>query len=130
MYPYERSGAKTISVSGVQISDLDLFWNSINFTLTCLLSLEIQSRFCISFCMFYDFRSIVSFGGYVFLAASGVFFGNHPGGRFLELQDCLWIYWCVRGIVENKLYGNRILEDPFWKSRIGVLLLSFLGLEF
>ncbi|EMG23924.1 putative membrane protein [Leptospira interrogans serovar Copenhageni str. LT2050] len=62
-----------------------------------------------------------------FLAASGVFFGNHPGGRFLELQDCLWIYWCVRGIVENKLYGNRILEDPFWKSRIGVLLLSFFG---
>lgn len=62
-----------------------------------------------------------------FLAASGMFFGNHPGGRFLELQDCLWIYWCVRGIVENKLYGNRILKDPFWKSPIGVLLLSFFG---
>ncbi|KON76858.1 O-antigen ligase family protein [Leptospira kirschneri] len=63
-----------------------------------------------------------------FLTASGVFFGNHPGGRFLELQDCLWIYWCVRGIIENKLYGNRILEDPFWKSTIGVLLLSFFGI--
>ncbi|WP_061248895.1 O-antigen ligase family protein [Leptospira alstonii] len=62
-----------------------------------------------------------------FLASSGIVFGNHPGGRFLELQDCLWIFWCVRGIVENRLQGNRIFKDPFWKSPVGILLLLFFG---
>ncbi|UPY77133.1 ligase [Leptospira weilii] len=62
-----------------------------------------------------------------FLAASGVFFGNHPGGRFLELQDCLWIFWCIRGIVENYFRGNKIFTDTFWKHPIGILLLLFFG---
>ncbi|EMP80739.1 putative membrane protein [Leptospira santarosai str. CBC1531] len=62
-----------------------------------------------------------------FLAASGIVFGNHPGGRFLELQDCLWIFWCVRGIVENYFRGSGIFTDAFWKHPIGILLLLFFG---
>ncbi|MCG6168481.1 O-antigen ligase family protein [Leptospira sanjuanensis] len=64
------------------------------------------------------------------LAASGVFFGNHPGGRFLELQDCLWIVWSLRGIAENRLHGNRILQNEFWKRPLGILLLLFFGTAF
>lgn len=63
--------------------------------------------------------------GTVLIAASGVFFGNHPGGRFLEIQDCLWIFWCVRGIVRNRLQGNSFLQDAFWKRPIGILLILF-----
>ncbi|MGQ2871953.1 ligase, partial [Leptospira santarosai] len=62
-----------------------------------------------------------------FLTASGIVFGNHPGGRFLELQDCLWIFWCVRGIVENYFRGSGIFTDAFWKHPIGILLLLFFG---
>ncbi|PJZ55827.1 O-antigen ligase family protein [Leptospira barantonii] len=63
--------------------------------------------------------------GTFLVVASGVFFGNHPGGRFLEIQDCLWIFWCVRGIIENRLHGNSIFDEGFWKRPIGILLILF-----
>ncbi|WP_244939944.1 O-antigen ligase family protein [Leptospira adleri] len=59
------------------------------------------------------------------LAGSSVFFGNHPGGRFLELQDSLWIFWSVRGIVELKLSGSAVFSLEFWKRPIGILLSAF-----
>lgn len=63
--------------------------------------------------------------GTFLIAASGAFFGNHPGGRFLEIQDCLWVFWCVRGIVENRLSGKSVFENTFWKRPIGILLILF-----
>lgn len=80
-----------------------------------------------SFCMFCGLGRFISIGCDFFLAASGVVFGNHPGGRFLELQDCLWIFWCIRGVVENYFRGNKIFTDTFWKHPIGILLLLFFG---
>ncbi|RHX90004.1 O-antigen ligase family protein [Leptospira stimsonii] len=59
------------------------------------------------------------------LASSSLFFGNHPGGRFLELQDCLWIFWSVRGIIELKLLGRSVFSMEFWKRPIGILLFGF-----
>ncbi|AOP34576.1 hypothetical protein A0128_12375 [Leptospira tipperaryensis] len=59
------------------------------------------------------------------LASTGVLFGNHPGGRFLELQDSFWIYWSLRGIIELKFSGTSVFSLEFWKRPIGILLLCF-----
>ncbi|MBM9501341.1 O-antigen ligase family protein [Leptospira sp. 201903071] len=64
------------------------------------------------------------------LAASSVFFGNHPGGRFLELQDSFWIFWSVRGIVELKFSGSSVFSLDFWKRPLGILLLCFFASGF
>ncbi|TGK25568.1 O-antigen ligase family protein [Leptospira yasudae] len=86
--------------------------------------------FAVLFILFAILDSFVPRIATLVLAASGVFFGNHPGGRFLELQDCLWIVWSLRGIVENRLHGNRILQNEFWKRPLGILLLLFFGAAF
>ncbi|MBM9578855.1 O-antigen ligase family protein [Leptospira sp. 201903070] len=64
------------------------------------------------------------------LAGTSVFFGNHPGGRFLEFQDSLWIFWSVRGIVELKFSGSSVFTLEFWKRPLGVLLLCFFASGF
>ncbi|XDD49111.1 O-antigen ligase family protein [Leptospira sp. WS92.C1] len=103
----------------------------IGFSLILILPLlgfypwKFRIGFCVFFALFAVLDLVSPFFSTFLLAASGPLFGNHPGGRFLELQDCLWIFWCLRGILENKRSGNSFFSEEFRKSRTGFLLLSF-----
>ncbi|TGK31538.1 O-antigen ligase domain-containing protein [Leptospira gomenensis] len=93
-------------------------------------------KFRIGFSVFFLLFAVLDFFSPIaatfLLAASGPFFGNHPGGRFLELQDCLWIFWSVRGTAEafrSKLLGNLFFPGE-WKTNPSpspFLLFAFFG---
>ncbi|PKA04720.1 O-antigen ligase family protein [Leptospira ellisii] len=130
-----RTENETLEIGGLNFRNPSLFlWVSFALFLIFPLLGFYPWKFRIVFCIFFAafaFLDFVSPVAAVFLlAAYGPFFGNHPGGRFLELQDCLWIFWSVRGTAEairSKLGGNLFFPEEWRTKPAPFLLFAFFG---